>query len=116
VDAFVAAVTDGDLDRLTGLLSADAILYSDGGGVVRAARVPIYTAPKIARFFLGIARKGPPGTVVDVALVNGGVGLRMMAPDGPVGVLAFDVAEGVITGVYVVVTPLKLERLGGARL
>lgn len=38
------------------MLATDAVLYSDGGGVVRAARRPIYGAPKAARFLIGIQR------------------------------------------------------------
>lgn len=32
-------------------------MYSDGGGVVTAARKPIYGADKIARFMVGVQRK-----------------------------------------------------------
>ena len=43
------------------ILAADAVLYSDGGGKVAAALAPIRGADHIARFFLGIMRKAPPG-------------------------------------------------------
>ena len=40
------------------LLAADAVLYSDGGGKVAAVLAPIRGADHIARFFLGILKKG----------------------------------------------------------
>jgi RNA polymerase sigma-70 factor (ECF subfamily) len=105
------AIADQDVARLTRLLAADAILYSDGGGVARAARVPIETGPKVARFLLGIARKAPPGTQVAVARVNGEPGFRIDLPDGEVSVMAFETDGEVVSGVRVVVNPHKLGHL-----
>jgi RNA polymerase sigma-70 factor (ECF subfamily) len=114
VTAFLAAVADGDVERLTGLLAADVTLWSDGGGVVRAARVPILTAPKVARFFVGVARKAPEGLTARHVRVNGDPGLRLEAPDGTVGVLAFEVADDRIAGIRYVSNPAKLGHLPAA--
>ncbi len=54
---FFLCCTEGDMEGFLTVLSEDAILYSDGGGKVHAARRPIYGADKIARFFLGILKK-----------------------------------------------------------
>ena len=56
-DAFLLASLSGDVEQIRDLLAADAIMYSDGGGVVTAARKPIYGADKIARFIVGVQRK-----------------------------------------------------------
>ena len=40
-EAFIGCLSSGDLDGLVGLLAADAVLYSDGGGKVPAALAPI---------------------------------------------------------------------------
>jgi RNA polymerase sigma-70 factor (ECF subfamily) len=106
--AFMEAAATGDLERLTGLLAADAIMWSDGGGIARAARKPIYTAAKVARFFIGVARKAPPDATFDRVRVNGEPGLRVNTADGPITIVAFEIADGVITGVRVVVNPEKL--------
>jgi RNA polymerase sigma-70 factor (ECF subfamily) len=108
LEAFMAAVFEGDIERLTGMLAADAILWSDGGGVAKAARKPIYTAPKIARFFMGIARKAPPGAQLSWARVNGEVGFRVDLPEGPITVAAFEFADGLVTAVRAVANPYKL--------
>ncbi len=47
---FAEAVASGDPGQLQSLLAADAVAYSDGGGVRRAALNPIAGAEKVARF------------------------------------------------------------------
>lgn len=59
---FVHALSQGELGPLEELLARDATLWSDGGGKVRAAMHPIRGANAIARFFLGVLKKIPPGT------------------------------------------------------
>lgn len=111
LSAFFAAALDGDLDALTAVLSADAILYSDGGGVVNAARKPIYGAAKCARFVLGIRRKlgDVPYALVRV---NGEPGVRFDGPPGTQSVMAFEVADGRVANLRVINNPEKLTRIG----
>src|SRR3954469_9639382 len=40
LETFIAAAQKGDLATLEGLFASDVVSYSDGGGVVRAARTP----------------------------------------------------------------------------
>jgi len=108
--AFVAAASTGDLEALTALLAADAVLYSDGGGVVPAARKPIYGAAKAARFLLGVQRKIDYEPVIALVRVNGDPGLRVDGPDGVVSILALEVADGAIANVRIVNNPHKLTR------
>ncbi|MFS0725310.1 sigma-70 family RNA polymerase sigma factor [Paenibacillus sp. 1P07SE] len=58
VQSFADAVTTGRFDAFIRLLTQDAVLLSDGGGIVRAALRPILGPERIAAFFTGIARKG----------------------------------------------------------
>lgn len=93
--AFLAAAVSGDVDRIRDLLAADAVMYSDGGGVVTAARKPIYGADKIARFLVGVQRKPayPADAVFTRVLVNGDPGVRMdSAADGFLSIVAIEVA------------------------
>lgn len=109
--AFSAAALEGDLEVLISLLAADAVLYSDGGGVVRAARKPIYGAPKAARFLLGVQRKMDFEPVYAFVRVNGDPGIRVSSPDGVVSVLALELdGAGGIANVRIVVNPHKLTR------
>lgn len=97
--AFLGAAASGDVERLRDLLAADAVLYSDGGGVVLAARKPIYGAAKIARFLVGVQRKDayPDDVAFTPVLVNGDPGVRMdSASQGFLSIFAVELgADGV---------------------
>ncbi|HEY9394879.1 MAG TPA: RNA polymerase sigma factor SigJ, partial [Nocardioides sp.] len=57
LERFRDAATGGDLQSLLDVLAPDVVLFSDGGGVVQAARKPIHGAEKVLRFFAGLATK-----------------------------------------------------------
>ncbi|MCD5348139.1 RNA polymerase sigma-70 factor [Agromyces sp. S2-1-8] len=48
--AFLAAAKTGDLVALERLLAEDVVSYSDGGGVVRASKVPVVGRERVAKF------------------------------------------------------------------
>jgi RNA polymerase sigma-70 factor, ECF subfamily len=56
-DAFLAAVLDGDVDRLATMLTEDVVHISDGGADHHAARRPVRGADKVARLFVNLARR-----------------------------------------------------------
>jgi RNA polymerase sigma-70 factor (ECF subfamily) len=108
--SFLEACFGGDMEGLLALLSEDVTLWSDGGGKTRAALNPIHGADKVARFFSGILRKAPAGFVVRRASINGRPGLIGYFEDGrPQSVATFDVAEGSIRAIRLVVNPEKLR-------
>jgi RNA polymerase sigma-70 factor (ECF subfamily) len=113
LQAFVAAAESGDVERLTGLLARDAVLWTDGGGRVKAALNPVDGAERIARFLIGIAGKEPPGVRRLPVRVNGDPGLRTDSGSGPRGVVALELAEGLTVGIRIVVNPDKLRHLEG---
>lgn len=97
--AFLTATVSGDVDQIRDLLAADAIMYTDGGGVVTAARKPIYGADKISRFLVGIQRKAsyPTDLVFTPVRVNGEPGVRVdSASDGFINIAAIEVADGAV--------------------
>jgi len=100
--AFLTAAVSGDVEGIRALLASDAIMYTDGGGVVTAARKPIYGADKIARFMVGVQRKSqfPDDPVYTQVLVNGDPGVRMdSASEGFLSIVAIEVADGAVQGV-----------------
>src|SRR3954468_5321425 len=106
--AFLGAAVSGDVDGLRDLLAADAVMYSDGGGVVTAARKPIYGADKIARFMVGVQRKDsfPDDPTYTPVLVNGDPGVRMdSVAAGFISILAVEISDGVIQGVRIFSNP-----------
>jgi RNA polymerase sigma-70 factor (ECF subfamily) len=100
--AFLGAAASGDMDALREMLAADAIMYTDGGGVVTAARKPIYGAEKIARFLVRVQRKRdfPDDPVYTPVLVNGDPGVLMeSAANGFLSIVAVEFADGLVQAV-----------------
>jgi RNA polymerase sigma-70 factor (ECF subfamily) len=104
-------VSDGDMAGLIELLAPNATLVSDGGGKVAAARNPIHGADRVARLFLGVIKKMPPGFFIRPARVNGGTGMVLYDGARPYGVFTAEVADGRIQSIQVVVNPDKLCRV-----
>jgi len=113
---FLQACTTGDLDGLLGLLAADAVSYSDGGGKAFAAMVPIYGAEKIARMFIGLARKAAHDAKMRLVRVNGQPGILTLYRGELGHVLTLDIVEGRIVNCYVFRNPDKLARMTKADL
>ncbi|MFI7030311.1 RNA polymerase sigma-70 factor [Microbispora rosea] len=111
LDAFQRAVETGDLQRLLDILAPDVVLLSDGGGVKKALAHPIVGAGKVARLLAaGLDRFG--GKVwIEPVQVNGHPGL-VMRIDGEVdGVVAMQIEDGLVTGIYFVRNPAKLTHV-----
>lgn len=109
LQAFLAAVVTGDLQALMDVLAPEAVLHSDGGGKVVAARKPIIGAEPIAAFLLKIARTPVPQMPVDIDTLNGGPGVLIHAGDRLELTMAVAVNDQrKITGVYLVRNPDKL--------
>lgn len=110
--AFATAVREDDLTRLAALLVEDAVAWSDGGGKVNAARVPIHGALRIARAFAGFARLLPDDASFEVTWVNGLPGLVTRVGGQPYAVHAYEPsADGGIRALYAVLAPDKLGRV-----
>ncbi|MDT0302013.1 sigma-70 family RNA polymerase sigma factor [Streptomonospora wellingtoniae] len=113
VDAFLAAVRGGDLDRLVAVLDPDVVMRSDGGGVVRSSLRPILGARKVARYMLGIQNRYGAALVLRPATVNGRPGLVGEIDGHTDSVIAFAVSGGRIVEIASVRNPEKLKWAGG---
>jgi RNA polymerase sigma-70 factor (ECF subfamily) len=111
VAAFLAAAADGDADALLSLLHPDAVMRTDGGGVVHAARKPVEGAGKVARTTIAMSRRSVDMGSARIVDVNGMPGLVVKGADGVPGVVAFTVDDGRITAVDIVRNPEKLREL-----
>ena len=114
VEAFAAAVGDGDLDRLVSLLDPDAVLTSDGGGIARAARRPVRGADRVARFFTGIAVKHPD-RVMRMTVLNGNPALMTVLGGDVDGLMTIGVRDGRITTLDLIRNPDKFHGLRAIR-
>lgn len=109
-DQFLTACATGDLSGLLALLSNDVVLWTDGGGKVRAALRPIVGPHRTSRFLINIAKRGTLGAPQPIVL--NGQPATVFVQDGAVtSALAFDIRDGLIVGIRAVNNPDKLERL-----
>ena len=109
---FSEASAQGDLEGLVSLLSKDAVFYSDGGGKAPALPRPIYGPQNIARGVLeGLKKLVPKNLVRRFVEINGQPGIVSYLDDRPFSVFTLDVADGLISRIYVVTNPEKLKRI-----
>lgn len=112
--AFSEAVASGDVTRLAALLREDAIALSDGGGVKAAALNPIRGADKVARFYVGLARKYAANGVelrIEPAMINGALGLFVYLNGALDQTLSIAIDGDKIAALYGVRNPEKLRAL-----
>jgi RNA polymerase sigma-70 factor (ECF subfamily) len=110
-ERFLIACAGGDLDGLMSLLSGDVVLWTDGGGVVKAARRPIQGASKVARFLVAIATGIPADTEFRPSSVNGRPGYLFIEGGVVTSTLSFDIVDGLVVGIASVLNPDKLRGL-----
>jgi RNA polymerase sigma-70 factor, ECF subfamily len=112
-DRFLLACATGDLSGLLSMLSDDVVVWTDGGGKVRAAIRPVLGPQRSSRFLLNVAKKlqGRPRATV----LNGQPATVFVDGDVVVAALVLDIVDGSIVGVRAVTNPDKLGRLS-ARL
>ena len=109
VRAFAAAVRTGDIARLITVLDPNVELRSDGGGVVTAARNPVYGNDRVARLLLGGQSKYPRSTVLEQATPDG-LGFAIWDEGKILGIATLEVENGLVTHVRVMVNPAKLTQ------
>ncbi|MFI7638972.1 RNA polymerase sigma-70 factor [Nonomuraea sp. NPDC049400] len=109
--SFQRALETRNLQALLDVLAPEVVLVSDGGGVKQASPRPIIGADKVARFYLGGSAKVEAAITWDATLVNGNPAF-IVRMDGEIdGVMAIQVEDARITGLYYVRNPQKLTRV-----
>jgi len=96
------------------MLSEDVVLWTDGGGKVRAAMRPVVGPARSSRFLINVAKRvaGVPRSVI----LNGQPAAVMVDGDEVVAAIVLDIMEGRIVGIRVITNPDKLHRLGAQLL
>jgi RNA polymerase sigma-70 factor (ECF subfamily) len=110
-DRFLQACASGDLSDLLSMLSDDVVVWTDGGGKVRAALRPVIGPHRSSRFLINVAKRahGLPQSVI----LNGQPATVFVENDTVVTALVLDILDGLIVGVRAVTNPDKLVRLSG---
>jgi RNA polymerase sigma factor (sigma-70 family) len=108
VDAFLAAVRDGNFEGLVTILDPEIVLRADGGAmkgmsrVVRGAQAVLSQAAMFSKVQLSN----------QIVLVNGSVGVVTRLPDGRVfSVIGFTVAGGKVVEMDILADPDRISRL-----
>jgi RNA polymerase sigma-70 factor (ECF subfamily) len=110
--SFLAAAQAGDLAGLTTLLTDDIVTYSDGGGIVSAARRPVLGRDNVVRFLAGVLQKAPADVTAHVAVINGADAIVLRRGGEPYLVGAIGVTGGGIDRIFFILNP---EKLGAVR-
>jgi RNA polymerase sigma-70 factor (ECF subfamily) len=108
--SFLTACATGDLDGLLGMLADDVVVWTDGGGKVRAAVRPVVGPHRASRFLLHVAKTvtAMPRSVI----LNGQPATLFVDADGAVvTAMVLDILGGKIVSVRAVTNPEKLGRL-----
>jgi len=110
---FVVACASGNATQLLNLLREDAVMFSDGGGKVRAALNPIVGADRIIRFFIGLGNKGELRDLrAEFAAVNHEPGVLVFTGDTLESVIILELDESArIARIFLVANPDKLPRI-----
>ncbi len=69
--AFLTAAQAGDLAALESVFAADVVSHADGGGFVRAARIPVAGRTRVAKFVAALAGHFWSGVTLDWIEANG---------------------------------------------
>jgi RNA polymerase sigma-70 factor (ECF subfamily) len=119
LQAFVTAVTGGDVAAITSLLAEDAVLITDGGrggrsvGRIRNLARPLVGSEHIANFVVATARES--GLDFEWRELNGQPALIFLQGGQVVGALLIAVADGRVQRVFFCADRERLGFASGAR-
>jgi RNA polymerase sigma-70 factor (ECF subfamily) len=111
LESFLTAARTGDLAALEELLAKDVVSTSDGGGRVRASRVPVVGRDRVARYIAAFAARFWVGVEVGIVSVNGEDALLLRRGDDTIAVVAVNVSADGIHNVSWVMNPEKLSQV-----
>src|SRR5467141_3443706 len=95
LEAFVTAAQKGDMAALEGLLAEDVVSYSDGGGLVRAAAVPVSGRKRVATFIAAISTWCWKGVTLDWVETNGQTTVLVLRDGVPIGLTVDASGQGI---------------------
>jgi len=118
VGRFMQACRSGELAELQAILADDVTLYSDGGGLTPAARVPLEGIDRVTRFVLGLRAKAQRYGVavsLETCEVNGKTAIRQLVDGRLYAVISFEVDGERIRRMYSVLNPEKRASIAAAQ-
>jgi RNA polymerase sigma-70 factor (TIGR02957 family) len=118
LEAFIGAAQKGDMAGLEGLFAEDVVSYSDGGGLVRAARVPVSGRKRVATFIAAVASHFWKGVTLAWVETNGQAAVLMSRDGVPVALATVEASAQGIDQIMWIMRPSKLAAISksGQRL
>ena len=95
LEAFIAAAQNGDMAALEGLFAEDVVSYSDGGGLVRAAGVPVSGRKRVATFIAALSTWCWKGVTLNWVETNGQAAVLVLRDGVPFGLTIDASAQGI---------------------
>ncbi|ANE45696.1 RNA polymerase sigma factor SigJ [Paenibacillus swuensis] len=113
VKEFVDSIMNGNIDKILELVREDVVFYSDGGGKVKAAGVPIYGAASVIQLMQSLRKMYTGKFTCTFTTVNGSPGLILTIDEQQSYVYSFAWSGNQIQNIYAVANPDKLRHLKG---
>jgi RNA polymerase sigma-70 factor (ECF subfamily) len=115
-ERFARALSTGNASELTGLLTSDVGMWSDGGGKATAARRPLVGRDEVLKFLVGLHRIGETtGRIRDASLtmedINSEPALVLRVSGQMESIFVLSIDDDAISGIRVVRNPDKLARI-----
>jgi RNA polymerase sigma-70 factor (ECF subfamily) len=107
LEAFIAAAQKADMAALESLFAEDVISTSDGGGIVRAARIPVCGRQRVAKFIATAAHFWQGVTLAWVE-TNGQAAVLVSRDGVPVALTTIDASAQGIDQIVWILRPSKL--------
>ncbi|WP_336771564.1 RNA polymerase sigma factor SigJ [Paenibacillus sp. MMO-58] len=108
IKEFVNSLLQGNTTKLLELVSENVVFYSDGGGKVRAAQVPVVGFEQVLKLHQYSINLHKGKMTYSFLLVNGLPGIRLRTDEGIQYVYSFAYRNDKIEAIYAVANPEKL--------
>jgi RNA polymerase sigma-70 factor (TIGR02957 family) len=112
--AFIDAAQKGNMTALENLFAEDVASYSDGGGFVRAARVPVIGRGRVAKFVASVSAHFWNGVTVEWTESNGQACVLMLREGKVVTLTTIEASAQGINRILWFMRPSKLAALSRA--
>ncbi len=108
INSFMSALWDGDTDSLKSMLTDDAVAYTDGGGIVTAAIIPLEGPGMIIQVFSHLANTFGSKSQIEFLEINGEIGIAIFVEKQLESISTMSIINGKIDQIFVQRNPEKL--------
>ena len=112
--ALLSAAQKGDLAELEQLFASDVVSYSDGGGVVTAARIPVLGRARVAKFISSFSSHFWAGVTLSPMQTNGQPSVLISRGDTLLALVSIEASDQGIGQIMWVMNPTKLAAFSKA--